>query len=63
MHPPLQVEVSDPEGKFLKPLDIAKLGQEREGAGFWVAGKELKLSYYIGETLLIVICTHYGNLI
>ena len=30
---------------------------------FWVAVKELKLSYYIGETLLftIYIYTHYGN--
>ena len=25
--------------------------------------KELKLSYYIGETLLFTIYTHYGNLI
>ena len=30
---------------------------------FWVAVKELKLSYYIGETLLFTIHTHYGNLI
>ena len=30
-------------------------------AGFWVAVKELKLSYYIGETLLFIIHTHYGN--
>ena len=29
----------------------------------WVAVKELKLSYYIGETLLFTIDTHYGNLI
>ena len=31
--------------------------------GIWVAVKELKLSYYIGETLLftIYIYTHYGN--
>ena len=28
----------------------------------WVAVKELKLSYYIGETLLFTIYTHYGNL-
>ena len=32
-------------------------------AEFWVAVKELKLSYYIGETLLFTIYTHYGNLI
>ena len=29
----------------------------------WVAAKELKLSYYIGETLFFTIYTHYGNLI
>ena len=29
----------------------------------WVAVKELKLSYYIRETLLFTIYTHYGNLI
>ena len=28
----------------------------------WVAVKELNLSYYIGETLLFTIFTHYGNL-
>ena len=30
---------------------------------FWVAVKELKLSYHIGETLLFTTYTHYGNLI
>ena len=34
-----------------------------EGSLDWVAVKELKLSYYIGETLLFTIYTHYGNLI
>ena len=29
----------------------------------WVAVKDLILSYYIGETLLFTIYTHYGNLI
>ena len=29
----------------------------------WVADKELNLSYYIGETRLFTIYTHYGNLI
>ena len=29
----------------------------------WVAVKELELSYYIRETLLFTIYTHYGNLI
>ena len=30
---------------------------------YWVAVKELKLSYSIGETLLLTIYTHYGNLV
>ena len=29
----------------------------------WVAVKQLKLSYYIGETLLFTIYTQYSNLI
>ena len=29
----------------------------------WVAARELKLSYYIGETRLFTIYTHHGNLI
>ena len=29
----------------------------------WVAVKELNLSYYSGDTILIAIYTHYGNLI
>ena len=29
----------------------------------WVAVQELKLSYYIGETLLFTKYTHYGNLV
>ena len=28
-----------------------------------VAVKELNLSYYIGEIILIIMSTHYGNLI
>ena len=28
-----------------------------------VAAKELKLSYYVGETLLFTIYAHYGNFI
>ena len=35
---------------------------EMETGGIW-GFKELKLSYYIGETLLCTIYTHYGNLI
>ena len=37
--------------------------QKQLTATNWVAVKELNLSYYIGETLLFTICTHYGNLI
>ena len=33
------------------------------GSQNWVAVKELKLSYCIGETLLFTTYTHYGNLI
>ena len=29
----------------------------------WAAVKELKLSYYIGKTLLFTMYTRYGNLI
>ena len=29
----------------------------------WLAVKKLNLSYYVGETLLVIICTHYGYLI
>ena len=29
----------------------------------WVAIKELNSSYYIGETPLFTVYTHYGNLI
>ena len=28
---------------------------------YWVAVNELKVSYYIGETLLCTIYTHYGK--
>ena len=35
----------------------------RNASILWVAVKELKLSYYIEETLLFTIYTHYGNLI
>ena len=29
----------------------------------WVAVKELSLSYYLGETILFTMYTHYGNFI
>ena len=37
-------------------------GHEMETGEIW-GFKELKLSYYIGETLLFTIYTNYGNLI
>ena len=30
---------------------------------YWVAVKELSLSYHIGETILILMYTHHDNLI
>ena len=38
------------------------IGLDPKCSSFWVAVKELKLSYCIGETLLFTTCTHYGNL-
>ena len=37
------------------------VGGADKGTKNWVAVKELNLSYYIGETLLFTIYTHYGN--
>ena len=28
---------------------------------YWVAAKELNLSYYTGEIILSIMFTHYGN--
>ena len=38
-----------------------KMENEMEARGVW-RFKELKLSYYVGETLLFTTSTHYGNL-
>ena len=35
---------------------------EMDTGGIW-GFRERKLSYYIGETLLFTIYTHYGNLV
>ena len=40
-----------------------QLLDDQQTVGDWVAVKELNLSYYIGETLLLTMYTHYGNLI
>ena len=42
---------------------ISRVAELLEECVIWVAVKELKLSYYIGETLFFTICTHSGNLI
>ena len=48
-------------------LAVDKTGLEEPlkklGCCYWVAVKELKLIYYIGDTLLFTIYTHYGNLV
>ena len=41
----------------------ANISSRSQVLSSWVAVKELELSYYIGETLLFTIYTHYGNLI
>ena len=41
---------------------MAHMGAATLNPLLWVAVKELNLSYYIGETLLFTIYTHYGNL-
>ena len=48
------------------PIPRALEGAEYElitSPEYWVAVKELNLSYYIGETLLFTVYTHYSNLI
>ena len=50
-------------GKVLGCLALRGLLTRNRGLVYWVAVEELKLSYYIGETLLFTIYTHYGNLI
>ena len=42
--------------KTLKPASLTTCF----GSHFWVAVKELKLSYFFEETLLFTVCTHYG---
>ena len=62
---------SGPFGEEVKAMLGRRFAPEAPAALFyavhgwdlnWVAVKELKLSYYIGETLLFTIYTHYGNL-
>ena len=51
-HPELEVLKS-------KPLNAAR--SSPKNSLYWAAVKELNLSCYIGETILIIIYTHYGN--
>ena len=50
----LPVRCKDPKARL--PICVTDSGIS------WVAVKELKLSYYIRDTLLFSIYTHYGNL-
>ena len=52
------LELNHPE--TLNPKNLPTLPTQARN---WVAVKELKLSYYIGQTLLFTIYTHHGNLI
>ena len=52
---------SIPNSEDLEP--IVRFDPDLVACRNWVAVKELKLNYYIGETLLFTIYTHYGNLI
>ena len=51
-----------PNLKFLHVLNLKPSTRSSKSPYFWVAVKEFKLSYYIGETLLFTIYTHCGNL-
>ena len=46
-------------GSAAQPIE--KIASLRSCRYYWVAVKELNLSYYIGETLLFTIYTHCGN--
>ena len=61
----LRGDYSDYSGGMLCKLSLKKrTGRVLVWATvYWAAVKELKLSYYIGETILFTIYTHYGNLI
>ena len=64
--PKTQVLRSRFEGQSLQDPRVSAGSANRNHGSTWVAVKELKLSYYIGETLIfnihIYIYTHYGNL-
>ena len=61
----VDVDVCWHHRRSIPVLNLAGVGKEgrKEGGKYWVAVKELKSSYYIGETLSFTIYTHYGNLI
>ena len=45
-------------------ISLVPIGVPNFNTFYWVAATELKLSYYIGETLITTyMYTHYGNLI
>ena len=51
--------------KYVKVLNVSSPKRDRQSleTSFRGAVKELRLSYYTGETLLFTMYTHYGNLI
>ena len=49
--------------KYWGLCKVTWLGAHPTMSNYWVAVKEGKLSYKIGETLLFSIYTNYGNLI
>ena len=60
----MRVTTRGTQSSSLQPYGASFLSDGVQGLTIcWVAVKELKLSYYIGETLLFTIDTHYGHLI
>ena len=55
------IGTEEPQGLKVKRQDSGPIDPTL-AERYWVAVKELKLSYYIGETRLFTLYTHYGNL-
>ena len=58
---PVEVPGLKDRGQEKWPLTTQDIKVDCLRSLVWVAVKELKLSYYIGETLLFTIDTRYGN--
>ena len=63
--PALPKQILSPQTPKPKPKPSSPVKQSPKSldTSYWVAVKELNLSYYIGETPLFTIYTHYDNLI